>query len=168
MVLGIDDMKPRSLLPLAFSGVLLATLPTTQAAYAFDLFKTPKPTSRPGVSAFVDTKIKTGSLASRVEASSKLERGGSVAVLKSGLDAISSRNIPRARVVRDSLPSNSLDRHILAWAIALSADPGVGSDEIANAAAMLPNWPGMAALRRSPAKSRQLRSSSTLSAEQRR
>ncbi|WP_312794090.1 lytic transglycosylase domain-containing protein [Tianweitania sp.] len=141
-------MKPRSLLPLAFTGVLLATLPAFQPAHAFDLFKAPKPTSRPGVNAFVDTKIKTGSLTSNVDLSGKLERGGSVTVLKSGLDAISSKNIPRARTVRDSLPSNSLDRHILAWAIALSADPGVGSDEIANSAAMLPNWPGMAALRR--------------------
>ena len=137
-------MKPRSLLPLAFTGVLLATLP----AHAFDLFKAPKPASRPAANAFVDTKIKTGSLSSSVAATSKLERGGSVTVLKSGLDAISSRNVPRARAVRDGLPVNSLDRHILAWAIALSADPGVGSDEIANAAAMLPNWPGMAALRR--------------------
>lgn len=141
-------MKPRSLLPLAFTGVLLATLPAFHAAQALDLAKSPKPSSRPGVNAFVDAKIKTGSVASRVEVSDKLERGGSVAVLKSGLDAISAKNIPRAREVRDSLSPRSLDRHILAWAIALSADPGVGSDEIADAAAMLPNWPGMAALRR--------------------
>lgn len=63
---------------------------------------------------------------------------GSVAVLKSGLDALSARNIARARSVRDSLPPASLDRHILAWAIALRGGNTVPSGEIAAAAQALP------------------------------
>lgn len=73
---------------------------------------------------------------------------GSVTVLKSGLDALAARDIARARLVRDSLPPTSLDRHILAWAIALRGGDKVPSVEIAAAAQALPGWPGMAALRR--------------------
>jgi len=72
----------------------------------------------------------------------------SVARLKSGLDALSQRQIDRARAIRDSLPGNSLDRHILAWAIALRGGDQVPSGEIAAAAQSLSGWPGMAALRR--------------------
>lgn len=73
---------------------------------------------------------------------------GSVAALKSGLDALAARDIGRARSVRDSLPPASLDRHILAWAIALRGGNTVPSGEIAAAAQALPGWPGMTALRR--------------------
>ncbi|RUW89941.1 lytic transglycosylase domain-containing protein, partial [Mesorhizobium sp. M8A.F.Ca.ET.023.01.1.1] len=39
-----------------------------------------------------------------------------VALLKSGLDALAAGDIPGARGVRDALPAQSLDQHILAWA----------------------------------------------------
>ncbi|TIX34770.1 MAG: lytic transglycosylase domain-containing protein, partial [Mesorhizobium sp.] len=42
----------------------------------------------------------------------------------------------------------SLDRHILAWAIALYGGDHVPSGDIADAAKMLPNWPGTIALRK--------------------
>ena len=74
--------------------------------------------------------------------------GASIAKLKSGLDALSGRQIDRARAIRDSLPGTSLDRHILAWAIALRGGDQVPSGDIAAAAQALPGWPGMAALRR--------------------
>jgi soluble lytic murein transglycosylase len=141
-------MKTRTRLTLAVSGLMLAVTPALHVAHALDLSGAPKPTARPGVNAYVDAQTKTGSVTQRVQINEPLQRGGAITQLKSGLDAIASKNIPQARRVRDSLPAKSLDRHILAWAIALSADPGVGSDEIANAAAMLPGWPGMAALRR--------------------
>lgn len=72
----------------------------------------------------------------------------SVAMLKSGLDALAANDIPVARAVREALPANSLDRHILAWAIALYGGNQVPSGDIADAAKMLPNWPGTIALRK--------------------
>lgn len=72
----------------------------------------------------------------------------SVARLKSGLDALAANDIAGARQVREVLPANSLDQHILAWAIALYGGDKVPSGDIADAAKMLPNWPGMIALRK--------------------
>jgi soluble lytic murein transglycosylase len=71
-----------------------------------------------------------------------------VAVLKSGLDRLAANDITGARQVREALPANSLDRHILAWAIALYGGDQVPSGDIADAAQMLPNWPGTIALRK--------------------
>ncbi|TJW03758.1 MAG: lytic transglycosylase domain-containing protein [Mesorhizobium sp.] len=72
----------------------------------------------------------------------------SVVMLKSGLDALAANDIAAARKVREALPANSLDRHILAWAIALYGGDKVPSGDIADAAKMLPNWPGTIALRK--------------------
>ncbi|TGP57042.1 lytic transglycosylase domain-containing protein [bacterium M00.F.Ca.ET.230.01.1.1] len=71
-----------------------------------------------------------------------------IAQLKSGLDALAANNIAGARNARDTLPATSLDRHILAWAIALYGSDQVPSGEIADAAKMLPGWPGTIALRK--------------------
>ncbi|RUZ73523.1 lytic transglycosylase domain-containing protein [Mesorhizobium sp. M7A.F.Ca.US.006.01.1.1] len=71
-----------------------------------------------------------------------------VAPLKSGLDALAAGDSPRARGVRDALPAQSLDQHILAWAIALYGGDKVPSGDITAAAKMLPNWPGTVALRK--------------------
>ncbi|RUU67327.1 lytic transglycosylase domain-containing protein [Mesorhizobium sp. M2C.T.Ca.TU.009.01.2.1] len=71
-----------------------------------------------------------------------------IAQLKSGLDALAANNIAGARNARDTLPAISLDRHILAWAIALYGGDKVPSGEIADAAKMLPGWPGTIALRK--------------------
>ncbi|TIS51661.1 MAG: lytic transglycosylase domain-containing protein, partial [Mesorhizobium sp.] len=71
----------------------------------------------------------------------------SIAQLKSGLDALAASDIAVARNARDSLPATSLDRHILAWAIALYGGDKVPSGEIADAAKMLPGWPGTIPLR---------------------
>lgn len=72
----------------------------------------------------------------------------SIDSLKDGLDALSAKDIGRARAVRDSLPEQSLDRHIIAWAMALSGGDAVSSAEIAEATRELPGWPGLASLRR--------------------
>ncbi len=67
--------------------------------------------------------------------------------LKDSLDALSAEKVAEARSVRDRLPENSLDRHILAWAIAMHGGPDVPSSEIAATAAALAGWPGMETLR---------------------
>ncbi|MEO5758912.1 MAG: lytic transglycosylase domain-containing protein [Mesorhizobium sp.] len=71
-----------------------------------------------------------------------------LARLKGGLDALAANDIAGARAVREALPANSLDQHILAWAIALYGGDKVPSVDIADAAKMLPNWPGTMALRK--------------------
>jgi soluble lytic murein transglycosylase len=71
-----------------------------------------------------------------------------VTVLKAGLDALAAKDIAAARAIRDGLPPASLDRHVLAWAIALHGGSMVPSGDIATAAEMLPGWPGLTALRR--------------------
>jgi len=72
----------------------------------------------------------------------------SLGTLSSGLAALTSKRIDEARSLRDSLPADSLDRHILAWAIALKGGDDVPSIEIARTARDLPGWPGMDVLRR--------------------
>ena len=56
----------------------------------------------------------------------------SIAQLKNGLDALAANDIAGARNARDTLPAISLDRHILAWAIALYGGDQVPSGEIAD------------------------------------
>ncbi|MDI7921295.1 lytic transglycosylase domain-containing protein [Ferirhizobium litorale] len=67
--------------------------------------------------------------------------------LKSGLDALSDKDAPRALAIRDSMAPTSLDRHILTWAIAVSGQPGIPSHEIAAAQRELKGWPGLQSLR---------------------
>ncbi|QDB98932.1 lytic transglycosylase domain-containing protein [Mesorhizobium sp. 8] len=71
-----------------------------------------------------------------------------IAPLKSGLDALAARDIAAARAIRDGLPAGSLDRHVLAWTIALYGGDQVPSGEIAATAASLPGWPGLTTLRK--------------------
>ncbi|WP_337181756.1 transglycosylase SLT domain-containing protein [Shinella sp.] len=67
--------------------------------------------------------------------------------LRAGLDALSNRDPISAITARDRLPADSLDRHILTWAIAVSGQQGVPSWEIAQAQRELKGWPGLKALR---------------------
>jgi soluble lytic murein transglycosylase len=69
------------------------------------------------------------------------------AELREGLDALSNRDPATAIAARNRLPSSSLDRHILTWAIAVSGQRDVPSWEIANAQRELKGWPGLKALR---------------------
>jgi soluble lytic murein transglycosylase len=68
--------------------------------------------------------------------------------LTNGLDALARKDIATARAVRDAMPADSLDKHVLAWAIALYGGDTVPSADIAAVTKMLPDWPGMAALQR--------------------
>jgi soluble lytic murein transglycosylase len=69
------------------------------------------------------------------------------AELREGLDALSNRDAAAAIAARNRLPADSLDRHILTWAIAVSGQRGVPSYEIAAAQRELKGWPGLKALR---------------------
>ena len=51
-------------------------------------------------------------------------------------------NIDRARAIRLGLKPGSLDRKILAWAIAMSGKKGIPSAEISKISADLASWPG--------------------------
>ncbi len=61
--------------------------------------------------------------------------------LKEGLAALDRGRVTRALAIRKYLPAGSLDRKILAWAIAMSGKPGIPSATIANIANDLPDWP---------------------------
>lgn len=72
---------------------------------------------------------------------------GTLANLKDGLDALSDGDVARARAVRDGLDEDSLDRRILAWAVALASGDKLASGEIAATAETLSGWPGVKQLR---------------------
>lgn len=80
---------------------------------------------------------------------SRIENPAAISgTLKSGLDALYSRDVVGAIAYRNGMTKGSLDRQILTWSIATSGISGVPSAEIAAAASELPGWPGMSALRR--------------------
>ncbi|ATP12107.1 lytic transglycosylase domain-containing protein [Bartonella henselae] len=68
--------------------------------------------------------------------------------LKAGLDALSNNNIAKTISLRNSMEKDSLDRHILTWAIGISSKTNVPSSEIFNAIKELKGWPGIAAMQR--------------------
>ncbi|MCC2689943.1 MAG: lytic transglycosylase, partial [Rhizobiaceae bacterium] len=68
--------------------------------------------------------------------------------VKAALDALLARDFDKARMIRDGLPEQSLDRRLLAWAIAVRGGRAVPSGDIAEAARMLPGWPGALTLRK--------------------
>ncbi|WP_313617339.1 transglycosylase SLT domain-containing protein [Agrobacterium sp.] len=77
----------------------------------------------------------------------RTSRPGDVTALKTGLDALSSRDAARAIAIRNGLAADSLDRHILTWAIAVSGMKDVPSSEIATAQRELKGWPGVTTFR---------------------
>lgn len=94
------------------------------------------------------SKLAVVKTAGPVRVSAKSGSTRSVVSLKKGLDLVSKNDFGRARKVRDNMPAKSLERRVLEWAIARYGDDKVPSVEIAAAAIALPEWPGMAALRR--------------------
>ncbi|MEC9343355.1 MAG: transglycosylase SLT domain-containing protein [Pseudomonadota bacterium] len=67
--------------------------------------------------------------------------------LKSGLDALSSKDARKALAIRAGMQAGSLERKLLAWSIAMSGLPDIPSAEIAAIAGDLPDWPGQRAMR---------------------
>lgn len=68
--------------------------------------------------------------------------------LKAGLDALYNNHADLAIAMREAMPNNSLDRHILTWAIGVSGVKNIPSDEILKTANELKNWPGTTQMRR--------------------
>ena len=62
--------------------------------------------------------------------------------LGSALDHLSADEIDAARAIREGMPSGSLDRDVLTWALAMSGARGVPAADIAAAMASLADWPG--------------------------
>ncbi|MHC5306752.1 lytic transglycosylase domain-containing protein [Bartonella sp. LJL80] len=109
--------------------------------------KGPVPLARP----FASTPKGAGPFGPDGVVTSGIPRTGNIVAagsLKSGLDALYNKQAPQAIAIRNGMAKNSLDRHILTWAIGVSGMPGVPSSEIFNAAAELQDWPGMTAMRR--------------------
>ncbi len=73
---------------------------------------------------------------------------GRIHSLRSGLDALDRGDVARVRFIRDRMPADSLDRRILAWALAMDGGTAVPSGDIAAAAVALPGWPGAMTMRR--------------------
>ncbi|CAG1013306.1 soluble lytic murein transglycosylase [Rhizobiaceae bacterium] len=73
---------------------------------------------------------------------------GEAVRLREGLEALAAGDLGGARAIRDDRGTDTLDRRILFWAIALDGGRAVTSAEIADAATNLAAWPGEAALRR--------------------
>lgn len=72
--------------------------------------------------------------------------------LKQGLNALDKGDVSTALAIRSGLAAGSLDRKILAWAIALSGKPGIKSGTIAKIASDLSSWPGQTAMRKNMEK----------------
>lgn len=124
------------LLSSALVGVPGTTLTTTAASLPSGAIPLPSP--RPAT-----TNTETGPAAPAATLSAPASNA-----LKSGLQALGNGNADLARSLRDSIPVNALDRHILTWTIVLSGLEDVPSSEISNAEAELKGWPGLAALPR--------------------
>ncbi|WP_208435194.1 lytic transglycosylase domain-containing protein [Bartonella phoceensis] len=68
--------------------------------------------------------------------------------LKAGLDALFNNDIAKTISLRNSLEKNSLDYHILTWAIGISSQTNIPSSEIFNAIKELDGWPGIDIMQR--------------------
>ncbi len=122
---------------------LLAASTFALAAASPSLAETvPLPRVKPlGFAADMPSKETTGAIP-------RPEQGGPFnAQLKTGLDALSNKDAAAALRIRNSMPKDTLDRHILTWAIAVSGQRGVPSYEIAMAQRELKGWPGLSSLR---------------------
>ena len=113
--------------------------------------RVPVPTRRP-TSVFVSPSVtNTTSQLTHVSAFVAGQAAAPVSAisgnLRAGLDALGKKDTSRARGIRAGMAKGSLDRKILAWAIALSGQPGITSGEIAKIARDLPDWPGQTAMR---------------------
>ncbi|WP_291002752.1 lytic transglycosylase domain-containing protein [Hoeflea sp.] len=100
----------------------------------------PLPAPRPEVSGETTAAVPRPSQVSTTSVPASRE-------LKAGLEALGKGNASGARTIRDSMGRNTLDHHILTWAIAISGLEGVPSAEIARAATELEGWPGLKSLR---------------------
>jgi soluble lytic murein transglycosylase len=144
-------MPSRPLARFALAGAIFVSVPAVALGQSGQLSYAPVPKPRPAAAIGSDVGSETtGPVPPHpgADVHQNASRAWNIAKLKGGMDALKAKDTARARAVHDSLSKGSLDRDILAWAIALQGDAGVPSGEIAATAQMLPGWPGMDALRR--------------------
>ncbi|MCC0030291.1 MAG: lytic transglycosylase domain-containing protein [Brucellaceae bacterium] len=103
----------------------------------------PVPQARSTAVASKPAEMTTGSI-SRVTA---VASPAALSALENGLEALRLDRYGEARAIRDAMPSGSLDRDVLTWALAYFGGDNMPSSEIAAAARRLSDWPGMARLR---------------------
>ncbi|EJF75229.1 lytic transglycosylase domain-containing protein [Bartonella alsatica] len=111
--------------------------------------KVPIPLARP--TSFVikkETQKLLKQFHTTTHSSSTLNRNSSLKQLKVGLDALLNNNIAKTINLRNSLEKNSLDRHILTWAIGISSQDNIPSSEIFIAIKELKGWPGIDIMQR--------------------
>ena len=109
------------------------------------------PTPRPEKISSTHRQLITSSTSTKTPVAIKTSQPKISAIagnLRKGLDAISAKKTDVARAIRLGMKAGSLDRKILAWAIALSGQNGVPSSQIAQISKDLPSWPGQIAMRR--------------------
>jgi len=134
----------------------LATPVTSAQAASIDLLlveKLPVPTPRPD---FKQTNSVTKTYAA--PKLSPLSSGKTVSIslikgtLEQGLRALSRKDTVTALRIRAGMKAGSLDRKLLAWAIALQGGDSVTSTEISTIARDLSTWPGQKAMQRNAEK----------------
>ena len=143
-------------------GLIAVTLAVSVAAssigYGLELPKlgVPLPTPRPAgiITGSIDNSAKTSALPARVSVvtAEQAAAGGNLDALKSGFDGLSRGDVNATRKAIKSLPTNSLDRRILEWSLALNGGEEVSSREIATLAGKLAGWPGVKTMRRNSEK----------------
>ena len=136
IVLGLFAlMAPLSVLPIKAQGLEQLLLE-----------RIPVPTARPD---YIVTGTIRSDAISQIPVSGNADRSVNAirGSLKGGLDALQDGNGARALGIRKGMRPGSLDRKILAWAIAISGSKTVTSSEIASIARDLPGWPAKGAMR---------------------
>ena len=137
-------MRTRAILLAALGSVALGM---GSAAYEPAPQSLPVPTSRPAGAAPQQLAMTTPSPETTGAIPRAPGAGTSIALLKSGLDALKRDDAAKAIAVRNSLPRGSVDRKAMTWAIATSGARGIPSYEIADAEQALAGWPGLSDLR---------------------
>lgn len=116
------------------SGLIMVTagLPQTVSA----LQPQPKQPPIPALSPFASTQARNTPF--RAE-----NNNPAAATLKNGMNALQGKNGLHAIAIRNKMPQQSLDRHILTWAIGMSGSSDIPSSEINNSLTELKGWPGI-------------------------
>ncbi|MEM7289826.1 MAG: hypothetical protein AAF412_05575, partial [Pseudomonadota bacterium] len=105
------------------------------------------PTPRPDIKTTASVQTKT-MIAPPIAGLTRNTVAPAKGTLTSGLSLLEKGEPDKAIAIRLGMPAGSLDRKILAWAIAISGKSGVASGTIAEIAQDLPDWPGQMAMRR--------------------
>ncbi len=131
----------------AVAGAALVMIPAAALGGKAVPVPTPRPTLEASAAAIVDGQ-ETNGIASMTAGDAPAAATGNVARLRSGLDELARGDVAAARAALGRLPAASLDRKILAWAVALAAGDSLSSSDIRATETLLAGWPGLAGLER--------------------